>query len=125
MTKYLARSCPRCYGYLGIVLRQPARHTPVQTINGECLECGYRLALILVQSRQLACRSALVGHHRMAKKRPDKVPPGPELDTLTAESIFGWKAVGEGAELLDQPRSRLRHRRTHEAAWTLGKVSQG
>jgi hypothetical protein len=29
----------------------------------------------------------------MAKKRPDKVPPGPELDTLTAENVFGWKYV--------------------------------
>jgi hypothetical protein len=29
----------------------------------------------------------------MAKKAPDKVPPGAELDTLTAESVFGWKYV--------------------------------
>jgi hypothetical protein len=28
----------------------------------------------------------------MAKKAPDKVPPGPELDTLTAENVF-WKYV--------------------------------
>lgn len=32
-------------------------------------------------------------HHRMARKRPDKVPPAPELDTLTAENVFGWKYV--------------------------------
>lgn len=29
----------------------------------------------------------------MAKKRPDKVQPGSELDTLTAENVFGWKYV--------------------------------
>jgi hypothetical protein len=29
----------------------------------------------------------------MAKKTPDKVPQGPELDTLTAENVFGWKYV--------------------------------
>jgi hypothetical protein len=29
----------------------------------------------------------------MTKKAPDKVPPGPELDTLMAENVFGWKYV--------------------------------
>jgi hypothetical protein len=29
----------------------------------------------------------------MAKKSPNKIPPGSELDTLTAENVFGWKYV--------------------------------
>jgi hypothetical protein len=29
----------------------------------------------------------------MADKALGKVPPGPELDGLTAEKVFGWKNV--------------------------------
>ena len=29
----------------------------------------------------------------MATTRPDKIPPGPELDALTAQKVFGWKSV--------------------------------
>src|SRR5262245_34804812 len=56
MAKYLARSCPRCSGYLGIVMREPKRNAPLQAINGRCLQCGYRLAWILVQGRKVALR---------------------------------------------------------------------
>jgi hypothetical protein len=31
--KYVARTCPRCGGYLGIVLRVPGGNTPLQAIN--------------------------------------------------------------------------------------------
>lgn len=66
MAKYLTRSCPRCNGYLGIVLRQPARNTLVQAINGQCLECGYGLAAwILVRGkcslRGVSVKSAAFG----------------------------------------------------------------
>ena len=44
MAKYLARSCPKCNGYLGIVVPEGKAKTPVQAINGRCLKCGYRLA---------------------------------------------------------------------------------
>jgi hypothetical protein len=36
----LQRSCPKCNGYLGIVV-------PVQAINGRCVICGYRVAWVL------------------------------------------------------------------------------
>jgi hypothetical protein len=43
----------------------------------------------------------------MAKKAPDKVPPGPELDTLTAENVFGWKYVHKhGGELVGKKQDR-------------------
>ena len=29
----------------------------------------------------------------MPTNAPDKVPPGPELDALTAQKVFGWKNV--------------------------------
>jgi hypothetical protein len=34
IAKYLARSCPRCAGYLGIVVRKPSRNTRLEAING-------------------------------------------------------------------------------------------
>ncbi len=44
MPKYLQRSCPKCNGYLGIVVSERE-----QAINGRCLKCGYRLAWVLVR----------------------------------------------------------------------------
>jgi hypothetical protein len=29
----------------------------------------------------------------MPTKATDKIPPGPELDALTAQRVFGWKNV--------------------------------
>jgi hypothetical protein len=49
MAKYLARSCPRCNGYLGIVLREPGRNVPLQAVNGHCLRCDYRMAWIVIR----------------------------------------------------------------------------
>jgi C4-type Zn-finger protein len=64
MAKYLARSCPRCDGYLGIVLPEPRRNIRLQAINGRCAECGYRMAWVLVRGRKSALRiGTLVVHH--------------------------------------------------------------
>ena len=38
MAKYLPRSCPKCNGYLGIVVPERKRKMPVQAINGRCLK---------------------------------------------------------------------------------------
>ena len=48
MAKYLQRCCPKCNGYLGIVI--PERK---QAINGRCLKCGKRLAWVLVRVKPL------------------------------------------------------------------------
>src|SRR5436309_5569627 len=53
MAKYLQRPCPKCNGYIGIVLREPGRNTPFQAINGRCLQCGYRLAWIAIRGKQV------------------------------------------------------------------------
>ncbi len=37
--------------------------------------------------------TSVVGSNRMASKAPDKIPPGPKLDALTAEKVLGWKNV--------------------------------
>jgi hypothetical protein len=52
MAKYLSRSCPRCNGYVGIVLGEPGRNTPLQAVNGKCLACSYRLAWIVIQGKR-------------------------------------------------------------------------
>ena len=53
MTKYLARPCPRCNGYLGIVLREPDRNTSVRPICGHCFRCNHRLAWKLIKGKAL------------------------------------------------------------------------
>jgi hypothetical protein len=53
MTKYLARPCPRCNGYLGVVLREPERHTALRTIRGHCFRCHHRLAWTLIKGKAL------------------------------------------------------------------------
>jgi hypothetical protein len=62
MARYLARPCPRCNGYLGIVLRESGRNTPVRAVNGHCLRCGYRLAWIVISGKQ-------ADRHQSRKKR--------------------------------------------------------
>ena len=52
MPRYLFRTCPRCDGYLGIVLREPGRNMPVQAVNGHCLGCGYRLAWLVIRGKR-------------------------------------------------------------------------
>jgi hypothetical protein len=44
MARYLARACPRCNGYVGIVIREPGRNVPLQAVNGRCSGCSYRMA---------------------------------------------------------------------------------
>jgi hypothetical protein len=53
MAKYLARPCPRCNGYLGIVLREPRRNTGLRAICGHCFRCHHRLAWTLIRGKAL------------------------------------------------------------------------
>jgi hypothetical protein len=86
MAKYLQRSCPKCNGYLGIVVPERKAKMPVQAINGRCLKCGYRLAWVLVRGKT----SAELGASRFnvwytlepkKKNRPEVI--------RTVSSIFG------------------------------------
>jgi hypothetical protein len=80
MAVYLARSCPRCRNYFGIVIGEPKTEKNVQPIHGCCAKCGYEVNW--TPCFQVTAQSAI-----------DKIPPGPKLDALTAEKIFGWKNV--------------------------------
>jgi hypothetical protein len=43
MAIYLARACPRCNGYLGVVLREPERKTGLRAILRNSFRCHHRL----------------------------------------------------------------------------------
>ena len=49
--RYLARACPRCNGYVGIVIREPTRNVPLQAVNGRCSLCSYRMAWIVIRGK--------------------------------------------------------------------------
>ena len=53
MAKYLARPCPRCNGYLGIVLREPRRNKGLRGVCGHCFRCHHRLAWTLIRGKAL------------------------------------------------------------------------
>jgi hypothetical protein len=45
MAKYVCRSCPRCKGYLGIVVPERVGKMPVQAINGRDVAWDVVIAL--------------------------------------------------------------------------------
>jgi hypothetical protein len=79
MAVYLARSCPMCRNYLGVVIGEPKSEKNVRPIRGRCSYCGYVVNWTCFQV--------------MAQMAIDKIPPGPKLDALTAEKVFGWRNV--------------------------------
>jgi len=44
MARYLARACPRCNGYVAIVIREVGRNIPLQAVNGRCQPVYLRMA---------------------------------------------------------------------------------
>lgn len=58
---------------------------------------------------------SVVRSNRMANKAPYKIPPGPQLDTLTAEKVFGWKNVHKHLRaLMGKKQDKAGHRRLTE-----------
>ena len=43
MPKYLARKCPKCRDYLGVVVNQTPKSNGEYPINAFCAVCGYEL----------------------------------------------------------------------------------
>lgn len=64
--KYLSRLCPRCNGYVGIIVREPGRNTPLEAVNGHCLRCSYRMAWIVIREKRDFARK-LEGERRLSK----------------------------------------------------------
>ena len=59
----------------------PKSESNVRKGRGSCAKCGYEVNWTLLQV--------------MAQTAIDKIPPGPKLDALTAEKVFGCKNVHE------------------------------
>lgn len=49
MAKYLYHSCPRCNGYVDIIVREPGCNISLQAVN------AFRVALGLTRNRLLLC----------------------------------------------------------------------
>src|SRR5262249_43015259 len=64
MAKYLARTCPRCNGYLGIIMRKPARNSPLQLSTGVVWRVAIDLPGYSCKAESQPCGlSLLVVHH--------------------------------------------------------------
>ena len=48
MVRYLYAHVLAVNGYVGIVIREPGRNTPLQAVNGHCVRCRYRMAWIVI-----------------------------------------------------------------------------
>src|SRR6266403_5898171 len=86
MAKYLKRSCPKCNGYLGIVVPERKAKMPVQAINGRCLKCDYRLAWFLVRRKSWLSQAQAVS--TLGTPRSPKKKNRPEV-IRTVSSILG------------------------------------
>jgi hypothetical protein len=43
MANYIARTCPKCRDYFGLVVSQPPDRNGEHPIDGYCAVCGYQL----------------------------------------------------------------------------------
>jgi hypothetical protein len=78
VSKYLQPSCPNRNSYLGIVVPERKCRSRVQAINGRCLKCGYRLALVVVRGKHLD---------------PARLPRGIHFNLAASYSAVGLKWV--------------------------------
>jgi len=50
MAVYLARVCPMCRNYFGVVIGEAKTENKVQPIHGHCATCGYEIRWTLLRS---------------------------------------------------------------------------
>jgi hypothetical protein len=72
MARYFARPCPHCGTFVSLTMGDLPRKRRVQALNGQCLECGYSLAWMVISGKQ----------HRSNKKREPK--PNAQLRSRTS-----------------------------------------
>lgn len=48
MPRNIARICPRCNGYLGVVVGERSRKSTTQSVNGSCIVCSHKMTWTLV-----------------------------------------------------------------------------
>jgi hypothetical protein len=52
MGRYIARACPKCGEYFGIVMPERRKKEAAQLVNGLCALCGYTLAWKLIPGKR-------------------------------------------------------------------------
>jgi hypothetical protein len=75
----VARSCPKVPNYFGVVIGEPQS----KATNDPS-------AVVALRTDTNSTGRSFQG---MAQSAVDNIPPGPKLDALTAEKVFGWKNV--------------------------------
>jgi hypothetical protein len=81
MAIYLARSCPMCRGYLGVVIQRDETERLVRAIDAHCLKCSWRLdwklilgkrkpKSLLVTDRALKSGTVTPKKKKMAEPKP-------------------------------------------------------
>jgi hypothetical protein len=48
VAKYLARSCPKCAGYFGVIVSRLSNRSSIRAVSGWCKHCNYQIAWALV-----------------------------------------------------------------------------
>jgi hypothetical protein len=71
-----------CGDYFGVVIGESQSQSQVRPVRGRCANCGYQINWGVNWLR-----------FSMARLTIDRMPPGPKLDALTAEKVFGWQKV--------------------------------
>jgi len=59
MSRYLARTCPKCKNYFAVVIPVPLDGSKEVPINANCLKCGFKLAWKMVQGKRQTYSLAL------------------------------------------------------------------
>src|SRR5882724_1107578 len=67
MAKYFARNCPRCAGYLGIVLRELGRNIRLWVINGRARVAAIGSPGYSCEAEIRPCRLPLLVVHHISK----------------------------------------------------------
>jgi hypothetical protein len=56
MTRQLARSCPRCGGFMIVKVIEAEHHTVHQVVNGRCVRCQDRLTWLVIRGNRRSRR---------------------------------------------------------------------
>jgi endonuclease YncB( thermonuclease family) len=60
MTRYLARTCPKCKDYFGVVVTDPDEATKERPIDARCMRCGFKLVWRIVLGRKSLLSFSLI-----------------------------------------------------------------
>src|SRR4029077_9663671 len=66
--KYLARTCPKCAGYFGVIVAKVPHRSSIRAVSGWCKHCNYEIAWALL----------------ITPKRPPLMKPGRRHDGTRA-----------------------------------------